>query len=75
MYDLVLETSPSENVPEGSCELIALIKNESLNFDNLEQVEPLRFIDKYRPNKYGLIFRERIFSNTLTKQGFLVKIV
>jgi hypothetical protein len=52
-----------------------LIKNESLNFDSLELVEPLRFIDKYKPNKYGLIFRERIFSNVLTKQGFLIKLV
>jgi hypothetical protein len=72
---LVLESCPFENIPDGSCEIIALIKNESLNFDNLELVEPLRFIDKYRPNKYGLIFRERIFSNVLTKQGFLVKLV
>ncbi len=74
-YDLVLETSPSENLPDGSCEIIALIKNESLTFDNNEIIEPLKFIDKYKPNKYGLIFRERIFTNSLTKQGFLVKIV
>lgn len=40
-----------------------------------EVVEPLKFIDKYKPNKYGLIFRERIFSNIETKQGFLVRIV
>jgi hypothetical protein len=32
-------------------------------------------IEKYKPNKYGLIFRERVFSNILSKQSFLIKIV
>jgi hypothetical protein len=35
----------------------------------------LKFIEKYKPNKYGLVFKERVFSNAATKQGFLVKLV
>lgn len=31
-----------------------------------EQVEPFKFIEKYLPNKYGLICKERIFANADT---------
>ena len=32
-----------------------------MNFDLVENVEPLEYVDKYNPTKYGIIFKEKLF--------------
>jgi len=34
-----------------------LSKEDSVTIEQREQVEPVKFIEKYNPNKYGLICR------------------
>jgi hypothetical protein len=38
-----------------------LYKNPDFAAEICEHVEPLKYIDKYQPYKYGILFRERIF--------------
>ncbi len=39
-----------------------------------EHVEPLKYIDKYIPYKYGILFRERLFVSDKCLATFNVKI-
>lgn len=41
-----------------------LSKEQGLSIDQVDQVEPFKFIEKYVPNKYGIICKERIFTNS-----------
>lgn len=36
--------------------------NDELSITQLESTEPLKYMDKYTPTKYGIIFRERVYS-------------
>jgi hypothetical protein len=45
-----------------------------LNIDQCEQVEPVKFVEKYVPNKYGLLCKERIFTNNDNSATITVKL-
>lgn len=51
-----------------------LAKEEGLSIEQSEQVEPVKFIEKYVPNKYGIICKERIFTNTDNNATITVKL-
>ena len=63
-----------ENIPDGTLELQILAKEEGLSIEQSEQVEPVKFIEKYVPNKYGIICKERIFTNTDNNATITVKL-
>lgn len=69
-----MEVNSEENIPDGSLELLLLAKNEGFNAENQEQVEPVKVIEKYLPNKYGLICKERIFTNNDCNATISVKL-
>lgn len=48
----------------------------STNFsiDQAEQIEPYRVIEKYNPNKYAIILKERLFCNANVNASLLLKI-
>jgi hypothetical protein len=52
------------NILDGSIEIEVLLKTAGATFELVEQVEPCRYIEKYNPNKYGLICREKLFTNS-----------
>jgi hypothetical protein len=54
--------------------MLVLAKEEGLTVEQPEQVEPVKFIEKYLPNKYGLICKERIFTNTDTNATITVRL-
>ena len=62
-YYLLLEGILPFNLPEGSMEIEVLLKSAGANFELVEQVEPLRYVEKYNPNKYGVICREKLFTS------------
>ena len=41
-----------------------LSKDEGLTVEQKEQVEPVKYVERYLANKYGLICRERVFCNS-----------
>mgnify|MGYP003458641604 CR=1 len=63
-----------ENIADGTLELQILAKEEGLSIEQSEQVEPVKFIEKYVPNKYGIICKERIFTNTDNNATITVKL-
>ncbi len=40
----------------------------------MEQVQPVKFMEKYSANKYGLICKERIFTNSDNNASITVKL-
>jgi hypothetical protein len=56
-----MECWPGNNVAEGSYELEFYTRHAELHVENLELAEPLEFSDRYNVNKYGVIFRERLY--------------
>jgi hypothetical protein len=75
-YDLVVECCGKENLQEAQVELAVLVKDgDGIRLEQCEMVEPLKYLEKYKPNKYGTIFKERLFTNATTKQAFAVKLV
>lgn len=62
-YYLLLEGVLPFSLPEGSMEIEVLLKTAGATFELVEQVEPLRYVEKYNPNKYGVICREKLFTN------------
>lgn len=73
-YYLIVEAQSEENIADGALELMVLAKEEGLVVEQPEQVEPVKFIEKYLPNKYGLICKERIFANADTNATITVKL-
>ena len=65
-YYLIVEAHSKENIPDGALDLMILSKEEGLLVEQKEQVEPVKYVEKYTPNKYGLICRERVFCNADT---------
>lgn len=51
-----------------------LYKNPDFSAELCEHVEPLKYIDKYAPYKYGILFKERIFVADKCLASFYVKI-
>ncbi len=38
-------------------------------------MEPVKYVERYSPNKYGLIFKERIFTNSDNNVTISAKLV
>ncbi len=60
-YLIVIEGRMSETINEGTLEFDLLYKSPEFAVETVEQVEPLEYMDKYAPTKYGILFRERLF--------------
>ncbi len=62
-YSIVIEGVPPYNTAaEGNQLQIELISNRpDLNLEEVQQVEPFEYGDKYAPSKYGIIFKEKLF--------------
>ncbi|EGR31119.1 hypothetical protein IMG5_117620 [Ichthyophthirius multifiliis] len=64
-YYIILEGLVPYNAPEGILQTDFYTKDQ-LEFINIEHLEPIKYVDKYVPSKYGIIFREKIFVSELT---------
>ena len=60
-YMVVLEGRVSETINEGTLDFDLLYRNPEFALETVDQVEPLEYMDKYVPTKYGILFRERLF--------------
>lgn len=56
-YYLLLEGILPFSLPEGSFEVEVFLKSAGATFELVEQVEPQRYLERYQPNKYGVICR------------------
>lgn len=60
-YMIVVEGRMTDTVNEGTMEMEILFRGSDFTLETVEQVEPLEYMDKYIPTKYGVLFRERLF--------------
>lgn len=60
-YMIVVEGRMSETVNEGTLDFDILYSDTEFNIETVEQVEPVEYMDKYVPTKYGVLFSERLF--------------
>ena len=71
---LIIECCPNYNTADGSLKMEFFSKNE-FNLKQYDLTETFEYVDKYNPNKYGLIFRERLFVNNTEVHGtFMAKL-
>lgn len=73
-YVIILESKPPVSLAEGNIEFEFLSKCQ-INIEALEMVEPQEYTDKYNVNKYGVLFRERLFVNDDVYSSFFVRLV
>jgi len=59
-YILLLESRVPFSCLEGTFELELLYKG-NVTIEVLDNIEPVEYSDKYQANKYGVLFRERLF--------------
>lgn len=62
-YSLIIEgVPPYTTQPEGNQLQVEVITNRAeFALEEVQQVEPFEYVDKYAPSKYGIIFKEKIF--------------
>ena len=60
-YNLLMEGITPYNIAEGHLEVEFITKSADVTFDLVENVEPVEYVDKYNPTKYGIIFKEKLF--------------
>ena len=48
---------------EGMIEMQILYKIPEFTLETVESLDPVEYMDKYVPTKYGILFRERLFVN------------
>jgi hypothetical protein len=61
-HRFVMSGIPKEILPEGTITVEVLSPNlANIQISPMELLDPIEYIDRYNPNKYGTIFREQIF--------------
>lgn len=61
MVKLIIEGKIPYIANEGSIEVNIVSRKADLVVEQIENLEPVEYTDKYVPTKYGIIFRERLF--------------
>jgi len=73
-YIIIVEGKIPYTIPDGTFELEFLYRNNDFTLDPIDSLEPVEYIDKYIPTKYGIIFRERVFIATETQASFYLRL-
>ena len=53
------------NTTEGQLQLELISNQESFEFQEIVGCEPIEYVDAYVPFKYGIIFKEKIFTSAV----------
>jgi hypothetical protein len=59
-YIIVIEGVMPYNTNEGQLVIDMATNQEGMDLVEIQSCEPLEYIDKYVPSKYGIIFKEKI---------------
>lgn len=60
---------------EGKLNVSFIGQNNNFKIDQIENLEPYEFIDKYKPNRHGIIFKEHIFAADLVYSTFCISLL
>jgi len=73
-YSLICETIPPYNVFALNLDLEMITNKEELELEKTEMVDPLVYSDTYKPYKYGIIFKEKIYVGQETSASFNIQL-
>ena len=62
-YNLIVEGAMPYNTTEGTLTLDMLTNEEGFELTEIVGCEPIEYTDAYAPSKYGIIFKEKIFTS------------
>ena len=62
-YLLQIEIESNFSFSDGKFDIEFLTRGKGFSAENLTVTDTVRYTDAYKPNKYGLICRERLFVN------------
>ena len=71
-YVVLVEGMMPFNVSEGTLSLDLFSNREALALEQVEQLDPLEYSDRFVPNKYGIVFKEKIYVGDHTSAAFHV---
>jgi len=62
-YLLVIEGAMPYNTSEGQLQIELLSNEDSFELNEIVGCEPIEYTDVYVPFKYGIIFKEKVFTS------------
>jgi len=62
-YTLIIEGAMPYNTTEGTITLDMMTNEEGFELQEIVGCEPIEYTDTYAPSKYGIIFKEKIFTS------------
>jgi len=72
-YLFIIEGTTPFVCQDGSFDLNLFCKNENFELQSMDLIDPVEYVDKYQPTKYGILFRERLFVNHEVQGSFHVR--
>lgn len=63
------------SLPEGTLEYDIICSNNTITFEKIENIAPYEFVDRYFPNKHGVIFKEHIYAGDDLFSSFVISLV
>lgn len=72
---MIVEAFPNTTLADGTLNLQILSKNQDDEITQIEEIEPYKIVEKYNPNKYANIMKERIFPSKVNNVSLLFKVV
>jgi hypothetical protein len=73
-YSLICETIPPYDVFSLNLDLEMVTNKEELELERIELVEPVVYSDVYKPYKYAIIFKEKIYVGQHTSAAFYISL-
>jgi len=62
-YTLIIEGAMPYNTTDGTITLDMMTNEEGFELQEIVGCEPIEYTDSYVPSKYGIIFKEKIFTS------------
>ena len=62
-YTLILEGAMPYNTTDGQIQIDVLSNSDTFELTEIVGCEPIEYTDAYAPSKYGIIFKEKIFTS------------
>lgn len=67
-YLIMIEGTTPYVCADGSFDFNILYRDPVFDIQNVELIDPLEYMDRYAPTKYGIIFRERLFVSVCVRE-------
>ncbi|KRW99453.1 hypothetical protein PPERSA_07938 [Pseudocohnilembus persalinus] len=73
-YHLLIEGMVPYNLGSGTLDCDFYLKEADQQIEQVDLVEPVEYFDKYTPYKYGILFREKLYSSENTVSSVFLRL-